>query len=142
VIEEAVMISRSRSAPRAAAMSMECTTSANNTVTCLYSARVEGGVIGVPHLLQNRESSGNSVPRRARQPCSCQSTATIAAGVHVSMVSPLVIDFRHIAVPSSTPSFETLECRHDRDSRSGRRAWHPGHGSTHHAPAIYLASDS
>ena len=34
------MISRSRSAPTAEAMSMECTTSANRTVTCLYSARV------------------------------------------------------------------------------------------------------
>ena len=32
------MISRSRSAPTAAAMSIECTTSANSTVTCLYSA--------------------------------------------------------------------------------------------------------
>ena len=34
------MISRSRSAPTAAAMSIECTTSANSTVTCLYSAGV------------------------------------------------------------------------------------------------------
>ena len=32
------MISRSRSAPTAAAMSIECTTSANKTVACLYSA--------------------------------------------------------------------------------------------------------
>ena len=56
------MISRNRSAPTAAAMSIECTTSANNTVTCLYSADVAAGVIGVPHLLQNRESGGNSVP--------------------------------------------------------------------------------
>ena len=32
------MISRNRSAPTAAAMSIECTTSANSTVTCLYSA--------------------------------------------------------------------------------------------------------
>ena len=35
------MISRNRSAPTAAAMSMECTTSANSTVTCLYSAAVD-----------------------------------------------------------------------------------------------------
>ena len=47
------MISRSRSAPTAAAMSIECTTSANNTVTCLYSADAAACVIGVPHLLQN-----------------------------------------------------------------------------------------
>ena len=32
-----------RSATTAAAMSIECTTSANKTVTCLYSAEVAGG---------------------------------------------------------------------------------------------------
>ena len=41
---------------------IECTTSASNTVTCLYSADVAAGVIGAPHLLQNRESGGSSVP--------------------------------------------------------------------------------
>src|SRR6516165_8451281 len=56
------MISRSRSAPTAAAISIECATSANSTVTCLYSADVAAGVIGAPHLLQNRESGGSSVP--------------------------------------------------------------------------------
>ena len=56
------MISRSRSAPTAAAMSIECTTSANSTVTCLYSAAVAAGLTGAPHLLQNRESGGSSVP--------------------------------------------------------------------------------
>ena len=43
-------------------MSIERTTSANSTVTCLYSAEVAAGVIGEPHLLQNRESGGSSVP--------------------------------------------------------------------------------
>src|SRR6478752_9487461 len=56
------MISRSRSAPTAAAMSIEWTTSANKTVTCLYSAVVAAGLTGAPHLLQNRESGGSSVP--------------------------------------------------------------------------------
>jgi hypothetical protein len=56
------MISRSRSAPTAAAMSIEPTTSANNTVTCLYSADVAVEVVGAPHWLQNRESGGSSVP--------------------------------------------------------------------------------
>ena len=56
------MISRSRSAPTIAAMSIECTTSANSTVTCLYSAAVAAGLTGAPHLLQNRESGGSSVP--------------------------------------------------------------------------------
>src|SRR6478672_9092478 len=56
------MISRSRSAPTAAAMSIEWTTSANKTVTCLYSAAVAAGLTDAPHLLQNRESGGSSVP--------------------------------------------------------------------------------
>src|SRR4029077_2294617 len=57
-----VMISRSRSAPTAAAMSIEWTTSANKTVTCLFSAAVAAGLTDAPHLLQNRESGGSSVP--------------------------------------------------------------------------------
>ena len=56
------MISRNRSAPTAAAMSIECTTSANNTVTCLYSARVACSVTGAPQPSQNRASSRSSVP--------------------------------------------------------------------------------
>src|SRR6476619_4912924 len=47
------MISRSRSGPSAAAMSIECTTSANKTVTCLYSADGVALMRGVPHSLQN-----------------------------------------------------------------------------------------
>ena len=56
------MISRSRSAPTAAAMSIECTTSANSTVTCLYSADRVACVSGAPHSLQNLEFGGSSVP--------------------------------------------------------------------------------
>src|SRR6478752_9563408 len=56
------MSSRQRSGPTAAAMSIECTTSAKSTVTCLYSAAVAAGLTGAPHLLQNRESGGSSVP--------------------------------------------------------------------------------
>jgi hypothetical protein len=47
------MISRRRSGPSAAAMSIECTTSANKTVTCLYSADGVALLRGVPHSLQN-----------------------------------------------------------------------------------------
>jgi hypothetical protein len=43
-------------------MSIECTTSANNTVTCLYSAAVAAAMIGAPHSLQNLEFGGSSVP--------------------------------------------------------------------------------
>ena len=34
-------------------MSIECTTSANNTVTCLYSTDGLARATGVPHSLQN-----------------------------------------------------------------------------------------
>ena len=43
-------------------MSIECTTSANSTVTCLYSADWVACVSGVPHSLQNLEFGGSSVP--------------------------------------------------------------------------------
>ena len=56
------MISRSRSAPTAAAMSMECTTSANRTVTCLYSAWMSRAVTGAPQPSQNRAPVRGSVP--------------------------------------------------------------------------------
>ena len=61
-LTNSAMISRSRSAPTAAAMSIECTTSANSTVTCLYSADRVACVSGVPHSLQNLEFGGSSVP--------------------------------------------------------------------------------
>lgn len=57
------MISRSRSAPTALAMSIEWTTSANRTVTCLYSADRFTGEIGVAHWWQNFESGGSCVPQ-------------------------------------------------------------------------------
>src|SRR5271169_827689 len=60
--ESSAMISRNRSAPTAAAMSIECTTSANSTVTCLYSAWVSCAVTGAPHSLQNFEFAGSSIP--------------------------------------------------------------------------------
>jgi hypothetical protein len=46
------------------------------------------------------------------------------AGVHVSIVSPLVNDVRHIAVPSLTRSLETLICGLFRDSGSVRPGLH------------------
>jgi len=56
------MISRSRSAPTPEAMSIEWTTSANSTVTCLYSAWVSCAATAAPHPLQNFEFGGSSVP--------------------------------------------------------------------------------
>ena len=43
----------------------------------------------------------------------------IPAGVHVGIVSPLLGDVRHIAVPSTTRSLETLVCRLFRDKVGG-----------------------
>jgi hypothetical protein len=43
-------------------MSIEWTTSANNTVTCLYSAGVVAVATAAPHSLQNLEFGGRSVP--------------------------------------------------------------------------------
>jgi hypothetical protein len=57
------MISRNRSAPRVDAMSIECTTSANSTVTCLYSAGVEGASTGAPQEWQNRAFASGAVPQ-------------------------------------------------------------------------------
>src|SRR5689334_402212 len=74
------MISRNRSAPTAAAMSIECTTSANNTVTCLYSAAAPAAPSGVPHLLQNRDSGGSSAPHDPHNS---------SAGVTASRPSPV-----------------------------------------------------
>src|ERR1700748_3725306 len=56
------MISRSRSAATAPAIHIESTTAANRTMACLSSAAVTAGLTGAPHLLQNRESGGSSVP--------------------------------------------------------------------------------
>src|SRR5258705_2985926 len=61
-LTRSVIISRNRSAPTAAAMSIECTTSAKRTVTCLYSADWVARSRGVPHSLQNLELGGSSVP--------------------------------------------------------------------------------
>ncbi len=56
------MISRNRSAPTVAAMSIEWTTSVKRTVTCLYSAGVVAVVIGAPHWLQNLAFAPSFVP--------------------------------------------------------------------------------
>ena len=57
------MTSRRRSAPTAAAMSIEWTTSANNTVTCLYSAGFAAEDTAAPHSLQNLAVGDSSVPQ-------------------------------------------------------------------------------
>jgi hypothetical protein len=43
-------------------LSIECTTSANSTVTCLYSAVVPDTAVGDPHSSQNFAVGRNSAP--------------------------------------------------------------------------------
>jgi len=89
------MISRSRSAPTTAAMSIECTTSANRTVTCLYSADRLTCVTGAPHSLQNLEFSGSSVPHdphdtpvAVRAPPPSSTSVSFHRGSTMSVISP------------------------------------------------------
>lgn len=53
-----------------------------------------------------RRQFGAARPTQQRGCCQC--TATVPRAVHVSIVSPLVSDVRHIAEPSPTRSFEIL----------------------------------
>src|SRR6476661_9672221 len=57
------MNSRNRSAPTAAAMSIECTTSAKRTVTCLYSADWVAFVSRAPHSPQNLSVGPDCAPQ-------------------------------------------------------------------------------
>ena len=70
-----VMISRSRSAPTAAAISIDRTTSANMTVTCLYSASSEAAVTGEPHPSQNRACSRSRRPHARHDPAAIRPSA-------------------------------------------------------------------
>src|SRR6202046_1636495 len=56
------MTSRYRSISSAAARSIECTTSAKSTVTCLYFAVSAEAVVGAPHSSQNLAFSLRPVP--------------------------------------------------------------------------------
>ena len=90
-LTSSAMISRRRSGPTAAAMSMECATSANNTVTCLYSADRVASVSGEPHSLQNFAVALNWVPHEPHDSSGdCQRAGTVPIVVHVSIVSPQV----------------------------------------------------
>jgi hypothetical protein len=83
------MISRNRSAPTAAAMSIECTTSANSTVTCLYSAGVVAVATAAPHPLQNFEFGGSSIPHNPHNKAAAVMSRGHPTVVHVTIVSPL-----------------------------------------------------
>src|SRR5882757_2783204 len=112
------MISRNRSAPTIAAMSIECTTSAKSTVTCLYSADRLTSVTGAPHSLQNLEFGGSSVPHdphgspaaiSAPLPSPLGSTSvSFHCWSTMSVISPCHL--RHeILTPSYVDSFEVFQ---------------------------------
>ena len=95
----------SRSAPTAEAMSIEWTTSAKRTVTCLYSAGFAADVTAAPHSLQNLAFSLSSVPHDPHN----SPAAVISRGqptvVHINIVSPLASQhapYRHCDVYGHT----------------------------------------
>jgi hypothetical protein len=70
-------------------MSIECTTSANSTVTCLYSAGVVADLIGVPHSLQKFEFGGSSAPHDPQTKAAAVMSRGQPLLFHVTIVSPL-----------------------------------------------------
>ena len=82
------------------------TTSANNTVTCLYSAGFAADVTAAPHSLQNLAFSLSSVPHDPHN----SPAAVISRGqptvVHIDIVSPLAsqhVPYRHCDVCGTRP---------------------------------------
>ena len=82
-------------------MSMECTTSANSTVTCLYSADRVAYVSGEPHSLQNLAVVLSWVPHDPHDNAAASSASRTV--IHASIVSPLVRHVCHIA-PGMQPA--------------------------------------
>jgi hypothetical protein len=105
------MISRSRSLPTVAARSIERTTSANNTVTCLYSADRVTCVTGAPHSLQNFEFGGSSVPHDPHGSPVAVSAPRLLSSTSVSChrwSAMSVISPRHLRHEVSDPRMSTL----------------------------------
>src|SRR3954452_12192855 len=114
-LTSSVMISRSRSAPTAAAMSIEWTTSANSTVTCLYSADRLSCVTGAPHSLQNLEFGGSSVPHDPQSspvavsppPPSPLGSTSVSFHCWSAMSGISTCHLRHEVLPLYVVTFET-----------------------------------
>jgi hypothetical protein len=73
---------------------MECTTSANSTVTCLYSAGVVPAETAAPHWLQNLAFSLSSVPHDPRESPVAVISRRSPTAAHINIVSPLVNSVR------------------------------------------------
>ena len=115
-LTRSVMISRSRSAPTAAAMSIECTTSANSTVTCLYSADWAACV-------RRRTALATELGCRRLSGCRTNRRTARSRSVHRHHPRCGPREYRFTAGQrcpsyrraSPTRSFETLVCRLFRD---------------------------
>ena len=99
------MISRNRSISSAAARSIERTTSANSTVTCLYSACVSGSTTGEPQPWQNRAFARGSAPH-VRQTVA----AVIATSPAAVEPKPRHHDSGRPALQRSDPSLTSTSC--------------------------------
>src|SRR5262249_8511151 len=112
------MTSRNRSISRAAAMSIERTTSANSTVTCLYSADRLTCVTDAPHSLQNLELGESSVPHEphdspaaasAPRPSSPMGSTSVSCHRWSTMSAILPCPSRHeVLRPSYVVLFQVL----------------------------------
>src|SRR3569833_1423247 len=113
------MISRNRSAPSAAAMSLERTTSAKRTVACLYSAGVSLSVSGEPQESQNRAPSRGWAPhtRQLRSTATRREYAAVACAEGLSRVQN-----------RSTPGRQLLGIAH---GLRGAGRWLPLSGGVH-----------
>ena len=103
------MISRNRSAPTAAAMSMEMNNIGKQHRHLLVLRRSADlcdrrAALAAELRCWAQPRAACAAGRRHR----CQSAATVPTVVHVSIVSPLISDVRHIAMPPPRRSFETL----------------------------------
>ena len=85
------------------------TSSANSTVTCLYSAGVVAVATGAPHSLQNFEFGGSSVPHDPHSTAAAVMSRGHPTVLHVDIVSPLAsqhVPYRAAAIRpagSATP---------------------------------------
>ena len=119
-LTNSAMISRSRSAPtvpQCPSNEQHRRTAPSPACTPPIGWRLEWRTALVTELGVRRQFGA---ARPTGHPRRGQSTATIPAGVHVSIVSPLLGDVCRITVPSPIRSFETLVCRPFRDGRIQR----------------------
>ena len=144
-----VMISRSRSAPTAAAMSIEWTTSANSTVTCLYSADRLTSVTGAPHSLQNLALGTQRVPHdpqdgrgRQRAGTSALSSTSVSCHRRSDMSAISHGDAATYVLPNDKPPPAVLRSAVPRSSCIGKQSFSVIRGRAGHSPTCNAATAS